>query len=69
MNDFELSPAAKQYLDDIAQIAGYLWQRGWAVKNGGNISVNVTGEVTFSASILNRVPYTNLDHAYPELST
>ncbi|MDR1273944.1 MAG: rhamnulose-1-phosphate aldolase [Odoribacteraceae bacterium] len=27
---------------DIAEVAGYLWARGWAERNGGNISVNVT---------------------------
>jgi rhamnulose-1-phosphate aldolase len=26
----------------IAEVAGYLWQRGWAERNGGNISVDVT---------------------------
>jgi len=26
----------------IAEVAGYLWHRGWAERNGGNISVNVT---------------------------
>ena len=27
---------------DVAEVAGYLWQRGWAERNGGNISVNIT---------------------------
>ena len=26
----------------VAEVAGYLWERGWAERNGGNISVNVT---------------------------
>ncbi|MCD8261638.1 MAG: rhamnulose-1-phosphate aldolase [Bacteroides sp.] len=26
----------------IAEVAGYLWERGWAERNGGNISVNVS---------------------------
>ena len=26
----------------IAEVAGYLWTKGWAERNGGNISVNVT---------------------------
>ena len=29
-------------LADIAEVAGYLWEKGWAERNGGNISVNVT---------------------------
>lgn len=27
---------------EVAEVAGYLWERGWAERNGGNISVNVT---------------------------
>ena len=30
----------------IAEVAGYLWQRGWAEYNGGNISVNVTSTLS-----------------------
>ena len=26
----------------MAEIAGYLWQKGWAERNGGNITVNIT---------------------------
>ena len=29
-------------LDRIAEVADFLWQRGWAEANGGNISVNLT---------------------------
>lgn len=35
----------KQEVDKIAEVAGYLWQNGWAERNGGNITVNVTGLV------------------------
>ncbi len=30
----------------IAEVAGYLWTNGWAERNGGNISVNVTELLT-----------------------
>ena len=30
----------------IAEVAGYLWEKGWAERNGGNISVNVTELLT-----------------------
>ena len=29
----------------VAEVAGYLWQKGWAERNGGNITVNVTEQV------------------------
>ena len=32
----------KQVVDDVAEVTGYLWQKGWAERNGGNITVNVT---------------------------
>ncbi|MGM9738297.1 MAG: rhamnulose-1-phosphate aldolase [Candidatus Cryptobacteroides sp.] len=35
-------PALKAEIDKIAEAAGYLWQKGWAERNGGNITVNIT---------------------------
>lgn len=35
-------PALAAEVDKIAEVAGYLWQNGWAERNGGNITVNVT---------------------------
>ncbi len=35
-------PQLKQEVDKIAEVAGYLWQNGWAERNGGNITVNIT---------------------------
>ncbi len=34
----ELEPA----LDDVVEIAGYLWERGWAERSAGNLSLDVT---------------------------
>lgn len=38
----ERRPALKREIDNIAEVAGYLWQNGWAERNGGNITVNIT---------------------------
>jgi len=38
----ENNPALKQEIFKIAEVAGYLWQNGWAERNGGNITVNIT---------------------------
>lgn len=35
-------PALKNEVDKIAEVADYLWQNGWAERNGGNITVNIT---------------------------
>ena len=34
--------ALKVEILKTAEVAGYLWQNGWAERNGGNITVNVT---------------------------
>jgi rhamnulose-1-phosphate aldolase len=38
----ENRPALKGEIEKVAEVAGYLWQKGWAERNGGNITVNVT---------------------------
>ena len=35
-------PNLKREIEKIAEVAGYLWQNGWAERNGGNITVNIT---------------------------
>ena len=35
-------PALKAAIDQVAEVAGYLWQKGWAERNGGNITINIT---------------------------
>lgn len=38
----ENRPALQAEIDKVAEVAGYLWQKGWAERNGGNITINVT---------------------------
>mgnify|MGYP005916115479 FL=1 len=35
-------PALAAEVNRVAEVAGYLWQKGWAERNGGNITVNIT---------------------------
>ncbi|MBR5050496.1 MAG: rhamnulose-1-phosphate aldolase [Bacteroidales bacterium] len=35
-------PALRAEIDKVAEVAGYLWQKGWAERNGGNITINIT---------------------------
>ena len=35
-------PGLSAEVEKIAEVACYLWQNGWAERNGGNITVNVT---------------------------
>ncbi|MFV0553790.1 MAG: rhamnulose-1-phosphate aldolase [Mangrovibacterium sp.] len=35
-------PELAKQVAEVAEVAGYLWQKGWAERNGGNITVNIT---------------------------
>ncbi len=35
-------PGLEAVINQIAEVTGYLWEKGWAERNGGNITVNVT---------------------------
>ena len=42
MSILDNRPALKAAVDQVAEVAGYLWQKGWAERNGGNITINIT---------------------------
>ncbi|OHS93478.1 Rhamnulose-1-phosphate aldolase [Tritrichomonas foetus] len=35
-------PELENAIMEVAEVAGYLWQKGWAERNGGNITLNIT---------------------------
>lgn len=39
----ELNRKVVEEIEKVSEVAGYLWQREWAERNAGNISVNLTG--------------------------
>jgi len=39
---FLTQPQIKATLQEMAVVAGYLWERGWAERNAGNMSVNIS---------------------------
>ena len=42
--------ALEKTIVEIAQTAGYLWEKGWAERNAGNISMNITGLLSIKES-------------------
>jgi len=59
----------KTLQDEIAGIAQYLWERGWAERNAGNFSINITG--MFSRQELeafSSLPSLTLAKTYPDLA-
>ncbi len=45
MSILDNRPGLAKQVGDVAEVAGYLWQKGWAERNGGNITVNITEHV------------------------
>ena len=46
MAQITLDTALKSAIAEIAEVSGYLWEKGWAARNAGNVSINVTNLVT-----------------------
>lgn len=62
------SKVLKSVIHEISEIAGYLWQRGWAERNAGNISVNITDLKSQEIPDPELYPFINLDVSRPELA-
>ena len=45
-------------INDIAEVAGYIWDKGWGERNGGNITVNIT---EYAGSQWNQIPALKAD--------
>ncbi|MBO4738807.1 MAG: rhamnulose-1-phosphate aldolase [Bacteroidales bacterium] len=45
----------KYQVEQVAEVAGYLWQKGWAERNGGNITINITEYVDDSIKKLSPI--------------
>ena len=53
-------PRLAEEVMKVAEVASYLWQKGWAERNGGNITVNVTEWVDDAMKALSAI-----SKAYP----
>lgn len=55
-------------IDQIAEVTGYLWEKGWAERNGGNITVNITDMVDDEIKALPAIaPVQQIGKALPNL--
>jgi len=58
----------QKLLADISEVAQYLWDRGWAERNAGNISVNITEYFDETEmKELSSFPVFTLHKQYPDL--
>jgi len=53
---------------DVSELADYLWQRGWAERNAGNISVNLSKSVKEEFNSMEQYPSFSLDREYKVLA-
>jgi rhamnulose-1-phosphate aldolase len=58
----------KRIIRETSEIAGYLWQRGWAERNASNISVNITTLWKEEISGYSAFPFYTLPVSYPKLA-
>jgi rhamnulose-1-phosphate aldolase len=61
-----LSPPLKKIIREIGQVGQYLWQKGWAEKNAGNLSVDVTDLISISAKKLKSFPFQKNESIHPD---
>lgn len=45
MSILDSRPELRREIEKVSEVAGYLWEKGWAERNGGNIVVNVTENI------------------------
>ncbi len=50
-NYFENNTEIEKLLNEVSEVAGYLWERGWAEKNAGNISVCLPDRIADEVSL------------------
>jgi rhamnulose-1-phosphate aldolase len=68
-NDIFQKKEIKTLLQEVSEVAQYLWDRGWAERNAGNLSIRVTEY--FADKELDRLstyPFLPLTKTYPDLA-
>jgi rhamnulose-1-phosphate aldolase len=68
MAEIVLPGACREIVAEIAGVAGYLWERGWAECNGGNITVDVTDFMPRGLSRRQKFPRVSLPISQAELA-
>ena len=69
MKQIKKNKKVKKILFDVSEVADYLWQRGWAERNAGNISVNINHLIKKDFKLkLNDYNSFELSNSYPSLA-
>ncbi len=69
MQEFKYSKKElKNIIRETQEIAGYLWQRGWAERNASNISILITQVFPEEITENSTFPFFSLPKSYPKLA-
>jgi rhamnulose-1-phosphate aldolase len=68
MKIFKSNKEIKSIIKEISKVALCLWQRGWAERNAGNISVNISELLLIDNQEYNSLPYFDLPVSYNKLA-
>jgi rhamnulose-1-phosphate aldolase len=60
--------ALERAIAQAAEVAGYLWERGWAERNAGNFSIDVTSDLPSWLPATDSYPAGKAPEPYPELA-
>jgi rhamnulose-1-phosphate aldolase len=70
-DDYSANAGIKGVMEEIAEVAGFLWQKGWAERNAGNISLILPDVLhdslksnTFCLPVHLNTPFSNLAHQF-----
>lgn len=65
---FQENKKIAKTINEVADLANYLWQKGWAERNAGNISVNLSAMMTGFEFELEHFPSFQLERSYEALA-
>ena len=68
MNTVFANKELKKVTDKVCEVAGYLWEKGWAERNAGNISINITDIIKGRIENLSSYPTKQLSITLPALA-
>jgi rhamnulose-1-phosphate aldolase len=66
--EISLSKELQDLIDEIADVSGYMWERGWAERNAGNFTIDVTNLLPQDEQIANNFLFIPFPIAQPELA-
>ncbi|HEY5037766.1 MAG TPA: rhamnulose-1-phosphate aldolase [bacterium] len=62
-----LNKNLKQIIQDVGKVGQFLWQKGWAEKNAGNLSIDVTDLITIKLKQLKSYSFREYQNRVPEI--